>query len=134
MSIFGKNFFRRKSVYSPSNKTDACGDTCAEQAVGDVADGEAANFEFLVTTVSAVETSIVESLLRSENVPYILRSRTEGAVRVILGASTDTTDIYVPASQLDFASELVSRSFESGDGGDDAEKQKNEKTEESENA
>lgn len=55
--------------------------------------------------------SVIESLLRGENIPYIIKER-GGSLPVITGSSAFGTDFFVRESDLDRAAELITPCFE----------------------
>ena len=63
----------------------------------------------LLTTVhDNVELSIVSSILEGENIPYHVKERGSGSmVKMIMGYSMFGSDILVPVSMLETATELL---------------------------
>ena len=55
--------------------------------------------------------SVIESLLRGESIPYIVKER-GGSLPVITGSSVFGTDFFVREADLDRAAELISPCFE----------------------
>ena len=65
----------------------------------------------LLTTVYDFGTrSVVESILREADIPYIVKDR-GGSVPVITGSSVFGTDFFVPETELDRAAELIAPCF-----------------------
>lgn len=66
------------------------------------------NSALLTTVHDNVELSIVRSILEGENIPYHVRERGSGSsVKIITGYSMFGTDILVPKTMLEAASELL---------------------------
>ena len=66
------------------------------------------NSALLTTVHDNVELSIVRSILEGENIPYHVRERGSGSsVKIITGYSMFGTDILVPTTMLDAATELL---------------------------
>ena len=65
----------------------------------------------LTTVYDFGRRSVIESLLRGENIPYIVKER-GGSLPVITGASVFGTDFFVRESDLDRAAELITPCFE----------------------
>ena len=64
--------------------------------------------ELLVTVYDNVQLSMVRSLLEAESIPYVFRERGSGsAVKIVTGLSSFGTDIYVPASKLEEATDAI---------------------------
>ncbi|MBQ2806982.1 MAG: DUF2007 domain-containing protein [Clostridia bacterium] len=62
----------------------------------------------LVTVYDNVELSMVRSLLEAENIPYMIRERGSGsAVKIVMGISAFGSDVYVPASKLEEATDAI---------------------------
>ena len=62
----------------------------------------------LTTVYDEVLASIYESLLKECNIPHLRKDRGSGtAMRVLLGASNQGIDFYVPDRYLDAAKELL---------------------------
>lgn len=62
----------------------------------------------LTTVYDEVLASIYESLLKEHNIPHMKKDRGSGtAMRVLLGASTQGIDFYVPDRYLEAAKELL---------------------------
>ena len=69
------------------------------------------NVELLTTVYDFGMRSVVESLLRDAEIPYILKER-GGSLPVITGSSDFGTDVFVPTEDLDAAAELIAPCFE----------------------
>ncbi len=69
------------------------------------------NVELLTTVYDFGMRSVVESLLRDAEIPYILKER-GGSLPVITGSSVFGTDFFVKKEDLDAAKELIAPSFE----------------------
>ena len=67
--------------------------------------------ELLVTVYDFGMRSIVESILRDAEIPYLVKERS-GSVPVITGASVFGTDFFVKTSDLEAAQELIAPCFE----------------------
>lgn len=67
------------------------------------------NVKLLCTIYSPSELAVIESLLRSEKIPYLVRDRGAGeATRIITGANVMFgSDIYVDNENFEFASALI---------------------------
>ena len=64
--------------------------------------------ELLVTVFDNVQLSMVRSLLEAENIPYLIRERGSGsAVKIVMGVSSFGSDVYVPASVLEKATDAI---------------------------
>ena len=65
--------------------------------------------KLLCTVYSPMELAVIESVLRSENVPYLVRDRGAGeATRIITGANTMFgSDVYVDEENFELASALI---------------------------
>ncbi|MBR2446639.1 MAG: DUF2007 domain-containing protein [Clostridia bacterium] len=62
----------------------------------------------LVTVYDNVELSMVRSLLEAESIPYLIRERGSGsAVKIVMGVSSFGSDVYVPASVLEKATDAI---------------------------
>lgn len=68
------------------------------------------NVKLLTTVYTPEERAVVESLLRSAEIPYLARERGAGeVVRIVMGTnSTIGCDIYVDDEKFDEATELIS--------------------------
>ncbi len=66
--------------------------------------------KLLCTVNSPEEKAVIESILRSEQIPYLIRERGSGeAVRIIMGANSIMgCDIYVDEEKYDDAFALIS--------------------------
>jgi len=71
-------------------------------------DGEV---ELLTTVYDFGMRSIVESILRDAEIPYLIKER-GGSVPVITGASVFGTDFFVKTTDLEAAKELIAPCFE----------------------
>ena len=66
------------------------------------------NCELLVTVNDNVALSVLRSILDGESIPYLIRERGSGrSVKIIAGYSMFGTDILVPKTMLDAATELL---------------------------
>lgn len=66
----------------------------------------------LLTTVYDFGTrSVIESILRDAEIPYILKDR-GGSIPVITGSSMFGTDVFVNEADFDAAAELIAPCFE----------------------
>ena len=64
--------------------------------------------ELLVTVYDNVRLSMVRSLLEAESIPYLIRERGSGsAVKIVTGISSFGSDVYVPASKLETATDAI---------------------------
>ena len=62
----------------------------------------------LTTVFDEVLASIYESILKEENIPHLKKDRGSGtAMRVLMGASSQGIDFYVPERYLEAAKELL---------------------------
>ncbi|MBQ2255580.1 MAG: DUF2007 domain-containing protein [Clostridia bacterium] len=62
----------------------------------------------LVTVHDNVQLSMVRSLLEAESIPYLIRERGSGsAVKIVMGVSSFGSDVYVPASKLEEATDAI---------------------------
>ena len=62
----------------------------------------------LVTVYDNVQLSMVRSLLEAESIPYLIRERGSGsAVKIVMGVSSFGSDVYVPASKLEEATDAI---------------------------
>lgn len=68
------------------------------------------NVKLLATVYFPEEKAVIESLLRSAEIPYLARERGAGeVVRIVMGANfTIGCDIYVDVERYDEAMELIS--------------------------
>lgn len=71
-------------------------------------DGEV---ELLTTVYDFGMRSIVESLLRDADIPYLVKERS-GSLPVITGSSVFGTDFFVKATDLEAATALIAPCFE----------------------
>ena len=66
------------------------------------------DLELLITVNDRVYQSIVESILKDNEIPYLSKERGSGsAVKIITGLSMFGTDIFVLKSDFERASELM---------------------------
>ena len=64
--------------------------------------------ELLVTVYDNVQLSMVRSLLEAESIPYLIRERGSGsAVKIVMGVSSFGSDVYVPATKLEEATDAI---------------------------
>lgn len=64
--------------------------------------------ELLVTVYDNVQLSMVRSLLEAESIPYLIRERGSGsAVKIVMGVSSFGSDVYVPASKIEQATDAI---------------------------
>ena len=64
--------------------------------------------ELLTTVYDNVQLSMVRSLLEAESIPYMVRERGSGsAVKIVMGVSSFGSDVYVPASKLEEATDAI---------------------------
>ena len=64
--------------------------------------------ELLVTVYDNVQLSMVRSLLEAERIPYLIRERGSGsAVKIVMGVSSFGSDVYVPASKIEQATDAI---------------------------
>ena len=62
----------------------------------------------LVTVYDNVQLSMGRSLLEAESIPYMIRERGSGsAVKIVMGVSSFGSDVYVPASKLEEATDAI---------------------------
>ena len=62
----------------------------------------------LVTVYDNVQLSMVRSLLEAESIPYLIRERGSGsAVKIVMGVSSFGSDVYVPASKIEQATDAI---------------------------
>ncbi len=62
----------------------------------------------LVTVYDNVQLSMVRSLLEAESIPYLVRERGSGsAVKIVTGISSFGSDVYVPTSKLEEATDAI---------------------------
>ena len=104
MSIFnfGRKTAKRSNVYVPENAPEETPATAPSE--GEKGD----EFVKLITAMDNSEEAVIESILRSAGIPYVIReSSSEGYVRVIMGFNVYGSDFYVPASLLDDAAALL---------------------------
>lgn len=69
------------------------------------------NAKLLVTVYDFGMRSVVESILRDANIPYILKDR-GGSIPVITGSSMFGTDVFVNEADFDAAEELIAPCLE----------------------
>ena len=66
------------------------------------------NVELLTTVHDSVELSILRSILEGENIPYLIKERGSGSsVRIIAGYTMYGTDVFVPKSVWEQATESL---------------------------
>lgn len=66
------------------------------------------NSELLITVNDNVQLTIIESILKGENIPYFTKERGSGsAVKVITGFSMFGADIFVLKDDIERARELI---------------------------
>ena len=62
----------------------------------------------LTTVYDNVQLSMVRSLLEAESIPYLVRERGSGsAVKIVMGVSSFGSDVYVPESKLEEATDAI---------------------------
>ena len=67
--------------------------------------------ELLTTVYDFGMRSVIESILRDAEIPYLVKERS-GSVPVVTGASVFGTDFFVKADELEAAKELIAPCFE----------------------
>ena len=67
--------------------------------------------ELLTTVYDFGMRSIIESLLRDAEIPYLIKER-GGSLPVITGSSMFGTDFFVKVTDLDSAKEIIAPCFE----------------------
>ena len=80
-------------------------------------DGET---ELLTTVYDFGMRSIIESILRDAEIPYLVKERS-GSVAVITGSSVFGTDFFVKKTDLEAATELIAPCFEENNPDEEAE-------------
>ncbi len=78
--------------------------------------------ELLTTVYDFGMRSVIESLLRDAEIPYMLKER-GGSLPVITGNSVFGTDIFVKQTDLETAAELIAPCFEELDENNGEDKQ-----------
>ena len=77
--------------------------------------------ELLVTVYDFGMRSVIESILRDAEIPYLVKERS-GSVPVVTGSSVFGTDFFVKKDELEAAKELIAPCFEEvADGKEDEE-------------
>ena len=69
------------------------------------------NAKLLTTIYDFGTRSVIESILRDAEIPYILKDR-GGSIPVITGSSMFGTDVFVNEADFDAAEELIAPCFE----------------------
>ena len=69
------------------------------------------NAELLVTLYDFGMRSVIESILRNADIPYIIKDR-GGSLPIITGSPLLGADVFVRAEDLDAANELIAPCFE----------------------
>ena len=65
-------------------------------------------YSFLISAYSNEELAVFRSILESAEIPYMYKERGSGSsVKIITGYSMFGTDIYVPNSMLEVATQLM---------------------------
>ena len=67
--------------------------------------------ELLVTVYDFGMRSVIESILRDAEIPYLVKERS-GSVPVVTGSSVFGTDFFVKKDELEAAKELIAPCFE----------------------
>lgn len=101
-----KHYFRRKNpvLYGEDRQTK---NISAGNAAEKRPDGQP-EYELLTTVTDNVAQSVIESVLRAEDISYVVReSGNESWRRAILGVNQFGTEIYVPADLLETAKALI---------------------------
>jgi Protein of unknown function (DUF2007). len=71
-------------------------------------DKEEINLKLLVKTSDRTTLALIESTLKENNIPYIMKDKgTGGYLKIITGASIYDTEIYVSDNDLEKARDLV---------------------------
>lgn len=113
-----KNYFRRQNPTLPEELPATQAESPATQAESPAAQaevpgtaGKAApsdNYEFLITASDNSEAAVIESILRSARIPYVLREHdSESWMRVMMGFNVFGSDFFVPAELVDDAAALL---------------------------
>lgn len=65
-------------------------------------------YELLITAADNAEAALIQSILESENIPYLVRDKKGvGVGSVVMGFSMFGYDFFVPENRLDEASALL---------------------------
>jgi len=63
---------------------------------------------FLMSTADSVEAGVIESLLKSYNIPVLMKHKETGAyLNIYMGMSSFGVELYVPESKLEEAKEII---------------------------
>ena len=76
------------------------------------------NVELLVTFFDFGTRSVIESILRDADIPYIIKER-GGSLPIITGSPMLGADIFVRAEDLDAATKLIAPIFEANEAGEE---------------
>ena len=72
--------------------------------------------ELIATVYDPLKAAIIKGILESEEVPFLIKERGAGSyLSIIMGSNYLGTDVYVPASFVDRALELLAPLFEGED-------------------
>ncbi len=67
-----------------------------------------AQWKFLIGAADEIEAGIIETLLRSSQIPVLKKYREAGAIlQIFMGMTSFGIDLYVPANCLEQAEELL---------------------------
>lgn len=80
------------------------------------------NVELLVTFFDFGTRSVIESILRDADIPYIIKER-GGSLPVITGSPMLGSDVFVRAEDLDAATELIAPIFAENEEAEEAEEE-----------
>ncbi len=124
-----KNIFRRptaseavesaKEIRDTQNEEVETVEGEADEAELKIIENDGVRFALLITATNNSEEAVIESILRSEGIPYIVRENDgESWMRVFMGFNFYGTDFYVPEDMLDDAAALLVPDDETDEAGD----------------
>lgn len=100
-----KNIFRRPDTAHPS-KPEFADDVVKSKINADAAADE--NYVSLITAQDNGEAAVIESILRSASIPYVIREKdSESWMRVMMGFNIYGSEFFVPEEFLDTAAALL---------------------------
>ena len=124
-----KNIFRRptaseavesaKEIRDAQNEEVEAVEGEADEAELKIIENDGVRFALLITATNNSEEAVIESILRSEGIPYIVRENDgESWMRVFMGFNFYGTDFYVPEDMLDDAAALLVPDDDTDEAGD----------------
>jgi len=106
---FGRKFGRRSNVYEGNEPEEKKNEAAAPENDGaEIREEDGIQYAKLITALDNSEQAVIESILRSAGIPYVIREKSgEGYVRVIMGFNVYGSDFFVPEDLLEDAAALL---------------------------